>query len=173
MKILAAFLTLFVAIAALGFAFPPRRDLVTTIDIAALAARVWSVLTDTADYPAWNPDMVLKGALVPGQVIEHDEGHGSDRMVFHPTIVTATPERELAWLGHVGPPRILDALHYFRLQPVGGHTLFTQGEHLRGVLLLGFDSDQLLPGFEAMNAHLKARAEQRFPSDQAPTTSPP
>ncbi len=177
-RVLGAIAILLVLIAAAALAFPPHRDLVTTIDIAAPPDRVWAVLTDTAAYPAWNPDMVLKGALVPGQVIEHDEGQGSGRLVFHPTVMAATPARELSWLGHIGPPRIFDALHYFRLQPAAGpagsvHTLFTQGEHIRGVLLYVFDADQLLPGFKAMNARLKARAEQSFPTAPVPTTSRP
>ena len=173
MKLIAAAVLLLVLIVSLALAFPPRHDLLTTVDIAAPPARVWAVLTDTASYPAWNPDMVLKGALVPGQAIEHDQGQGSDRMVFYPTIVTAEPAHELSWRGQVVMPGILDAWHYFRLEPVGTHTVFTQGEHLRGVLLYAFNVDKLLPDFAAMNAHLKARAEQSFPTDMAPTTSRP
>jgi hypothetical protein len=100
--------------------------------------------------------MVLKGALIPGQVIEHDEGG----MVFHPTITAATPDRELAWLGHIGPPHVFDALHAFRLAPEGSGTRFTQSEHIRGVLLWLYDAGQLVPVFEAMNNRLKTQAER-------------
>jgi hypothetical protein len=146
---------LFAAVA-LALGFPPTRDVVTTIHIAAPPARVWAVLTDTARYPAWNPGMVLKGALIPGHVIEHDEG----KMVFHPTIMAATPNQELAWLGHIGPPRLFDALHVFRLAPEGDGTRFTQSEHIRGVLLWLYDASQLVPKFEAMNNRLKTAAEK-------------
>lgn len=138
----------------------PHRDIATTIDIAAPPERVWSILTDTAAYPAWNPQIAaLIGPLTPGAVVENREGTGEDQMVFHPTILVATAPRELRWLGHVGLPRILDAEHYFLLAPTSAGTRFTQGEHLRGVLLWTFDAGKLIPRFNAMNAALKARAE--------------
>jgi hypothetical protein len=166
MKILAAIAVLALIGAALGFAFPPERDVITTITIAAPPAQVWKVLTDTAAYPAWNPGMVLVGALAVGNVIEHDEGHGPRRMVFHPTIMTVAPDRALAWRGHMGPPRVFDALHYFTLAPQNGGTLFTQGEHLTGVALWLFDTRQMVPGFQAMNAALKARVENQAGAEQ-------
>ena len=160
MRRLAWIIVLAVAGIAAAFSFPPERDVTTSIMIAAPPAQVWKILTDTADYPAWNSDMVLTGALTVGNVIEHDEGHGRDRMVFHPTITTVAPNHAFAWLGHIGPPRVFDALHYFTLTPQNGGTLFVQGEHLRGVALWLFDAKQMVPRFEAMNAALKARAEQ-------------
>jgi hypothetical protein len=144
----------------LAFLLAPRHDIRTSIHIAAPPARVWAVLSDTAAYPAWNRGMELKGALIPGNTIEHDEGEGEDRMVFHPVVVKAEPERELAWQGHIGPPRVLDALHYFRLEPEDRGTRFIQGENLRGVLMWIWDWRQLVPRFQAMNAALKARAEK-------------
>ncbi len=161
LKVFAWIIVLALAGIAAAFSFPPERDVTTSIMIAAPPAQVWKVLTDTADYPAWNPGMVLTGALTVGNVIEHDEGHGRDRMVFHPTITTVAPDHALAWLGHLGPPRVFVALHYFTLTPQNGGTLFVQGEHLSGVALWMFDTKQMVPGFEAMNAALKTRAEQQ------------
>jgi hypothetical protein len=148
------------ALAGAAFALAPQRDIATSIRIAAPPERVWSILTDTAAFPAWNPEMTLKGALIQGHIIEHDEGSGDDRMVFHPVIVAMVPNHDLAWLGHSGPPRFFDALHSFHLAADGGGTIFTQTEHLRGVLLWLWDAGQLLPRFQAMNEALKARAEQ-------------
>ncbi len=161
MKTLAVIVVLALIGIGLAFAFPPERDVITTITIAAPPAQVWKVLTDTASYPAWNPNMVLIGDLAVGNVIEHDEGQGAHRMVFHPTIMTVAPDRALAWRGHMGPPHVFDALHYFTLAPQNGGTAFTQGEHLTGVALWLFDTKQMVPGFQAMNAALKARAEQQ------------
>jgi hypothetical protein len=160
MKKTAIGIAILLAAVALAFIFPPERDVITAIAISAPPSKVWAVLTNTGAYPEWNPNMVLKGDLVPGNVIEHDEGHGAERMVFHPTVVVVEPDHALAWLGHIGAPRIMDALHYFQLAPVNGGTLFTQGEHLRGVALWLFDSKQLLPDFKAMNQALKTRAER-------------
>ena len=152
-----------VAVIGGAFAFAPQTEVVTSIDIAAPPGRVWGVLTDTAAYPAWNPGMVLKGALVPGNTIEHDEGEGADRMVFHPVIVAAVRDAALSWRGHLGPPLILDVLHGFTLTPAGAGTRFTQSEHLRGILLWVWDWRQLVPRFQAMNAALKARVEHMPP----------
>jgi hypothetical protein len=161
MKILACIVLVAVLAMGLAFAFPPERDVITTITIAAAPAQVWKVLTDTAAYPAWNPNMVLTGDLAVGNVIEHDQGQGQNRMVFHPVVTTVAPDHALAWLGHMGPPHVFDALHFFTLTPQNGGTLFTQGEHFTGVALWLFDTKQIVPGFQAMNAALKARAEHQ------------
>ncbi len=81
--------------ACLAFVMAPAREVTTSITIDATPAQVWAVLTDTASYATWNPDKRLVGRLEPGQVIEHDEGLGDDRWVFHPVVLTATPGREL------------------------------------------------------------------------------
>ena len=146
-----------------AFALAPSRDVAATIHIDTPPDRVWAVLTDTAAYPAWNPGMTLAGALVPGNTITHTEGQGADRMVFHPVIVAASPPRELSWRGQLAAPGVLDVLHAFRLSPETGGTRFVQSEHLRGVLLWMWDARQLLPRFQAMNAALKARAENAPP----------
>ncbi len=152
----AAILLLLVA----AFAFPPRRDLLTTIDIASPPSRVWAVLADTAAYPQWNPHMRLVGRLVQGDVIEHVEIDDNDRIVFRPRLLVVRPDRELRWFGRIILPGLLDAEHYFLLRPVGGSTLMTQGEHLSGVALWIFDTGRLRSHFDEMNAALKTRAEQ-------------
>jgi hypothetical protein len=162
MRYLIGALAALLAATILACVLAPARDVAATIHIAAPPARVWAVLTDTTRYPAWNDGMRLKGALIPGHVIEHDE----EWMVFHPTVLAVTPDRELAWLGHIGPPRVFDALHDFRLAPEDGGTRFTQSEHIRGVLLWLWDPGQLVPHFEAMNNRLKTEAEK-------PGTAPP
>ncbi len=144
-----------------AFLAAPAADITTSIQIDATPAQVWAVLADTPDYPAWNPDMRLLGRLQEGQVIEHDEGQGPDRMVFHPVVLTAQPGRELRWFGRLWVPRLFDATHYFLLTPRDGGTWFTQGEQFRGVALWLFDVAQLRPGFEAMDAALKRRVEGR------------
>jgi uncharacterized protein YndB with AHSA1/START domain len=55
------------AFAGAAFALAPQRDIATSIRIAAPPERVWSILTDTAAFPAWNPEMTLKGALIQGR----------------------------------------------------------------------------------------------------------
>lgn len=143
-----------------AFAFPPRRDLLTTVDIAAPPPRVWAVLADIAAYPQWNPHMRLAGQLAPGRVIEHVEIDGNDRIVFRPRLLVVRPDRELRWRGRLLVPGLLDVEHYVLLRPAERGTLMTQGEHLRGVVLWFFDADTLRASFDEMNAALKRRVEQ-------------
>ncbi len=139
----------------------PRSDVLTTIEIAAPPASVWSVLTDAKDYPAWNPMIAgLRGPLVKGAVIENIEGYGEDRTIIWPRILVADTDRELRWRGHLwGLPGLFIGEHYFLLRPTPHGTLFTQGEHFRGVLLWLFDPQELVPAFEAMNIALAERAK--------------
>ena len=140
----------------------PRSDILTTIEIRAPPAAVWSVLTDADDYPAWNPMIAgLKGRLARGAVIETIEGYGADRTVIWPRVLIADRERELRWRGHLwGVPGLLVGEHYFLLRPTARGTLFTQGEHFGGALLWVFDAQELVPAFEAMNVALAGRAER-------------
>ena len=160
MKILGSAAVAILLLLAVAFGFPPSRDLVTTIDIAAPPSRVWAVLADTAAYPRWNPHMRLIVRLVPGKVIEHVEIDGDDRIVFHPRLLAVRPDRELRWLGRILVPRLLDADHEFLLRPVGTGTLLTQREQLRGVALWFLDTGGLRRQFEETNAALKAWAER-------------
>ncbi len=143
-----------------AFACAPRHDLVTTIRIAATPSQVWDVLTDTAAYPQWSPHMRLVGRLAPGSVIEHVEIDGNDRTVFWPRLLVVRPDRELRWLGRIAMPGVLDAEHFFLLQPSRRSTLMTQGEHLHGIGLWFFDPDALRSSFDEMNAALKMRVQQ-------------
>lgn len=140
----------------------PRSDILTTLEVKAPPASVWSVLTDPDHYPDWNPMIAgLKGRLAKGEVIENIEGYGADRTIIWPTILVADTQRELRWRGHLwGVPGLFVGEHYFLLRPTAHGTLFTQGEHFHGALLWLFDPQELVPAFEAMNVALAARAEQ-------------
>jgi hypothetical protein len=124
---------------------------------------VWTILTATADYPRWNPEITrLDGALVVGNVITFTEGSGDAAMVFRPTVLTVNPGHELKWRGSVGMPGLFDGEHRFRLEADGARTHFIQSERFSGILV-GKLSDDVLQNTAAsmrqMNAALKARAE--------------
>ena len=149
--------------AGVAFVIAPRNEIVTQIVIAAPPARVWSALTDATKYEAWHPDTRMLGRLEPGQVIEVQEGQGTDTMVFHPVVLVAQPGEEVRWRGHIWLPRVFDAVHYFRLEAEaeGGGTRLTQGEEVRGVALWLFDLRRLMPGFDQVNVALRRRAEDK------------
>ena len=84
-------------------------------------------------------------------------------MTFRPTILVATANLELRWLGHFLIPGIFDGEHYFRMsQTSPGQARFVQGERFSG-LLVGLMKARLdtgtKAGFMAMNDALKKRAE--------------
>ena len=135
-----------------------------TIDIAAPADRVWTILTDTAAYPEWNPFITkLDGSLTRGSRLAVTIAlPGAKPRRFTPTVTAVEPERRLAWLGRLLIPGIFDGAHSFDIEPLTPEsTRFTQSERFSGLLVM------MLPGvlrstesgFAAMNTALAARAE--------------
>lgn len=135
----------------------------TDIWIDSPPQTVWKVLTATADYPQWNPEISrLDGQLVEGNVIEFAEGSGQDAMVFRPTVLTVRPGQELRWKGALWFPGLVDGEHRFQLEASGNRTHFIQSEQFTGILVGKLSDDALketAESMKAMNAALKARVE--------------
>jgi hypothetical protein len=136
----------------------------TTIDIAADPDTVWTVLTDFASYAEWNPFMSrIEGAPEVGsRLAVRLTPAGGRGMTFKPTVLTATPGRELRWLGKLGFGGLFDGEHFFVLDrnaDVG--TRMTHGEKFSGILvsLMGAATKNADDGFDAFNRALKLRAE--------------
>jgi hypothetical protein len=143
--------------------FAPSREIVTHVDIDATPSQVWSILTDAASYPEWNPFLVsMEGELSEGKVLTNrmKTATGSE-ISFRPTVLKVAKDRELRWLGQFLLPRIFDGEHYFKLEARGGHTRLVHGERFSGVLLWFMDVDRFKANFEALNQALKSRAESR------------
>jgi hypothetical protein len=140
------------------------RHIHTEILIQASPQRVWSVLTDFAAYPDWNPFIVsLAGKPEWGERlavhIRTQDGKGHR---FRPVVLQATAPTRLRWLGRVGVPGLFDGEHDFELQPEAGGTRLLQRESFQGFLvplLWRTVGPATRAGFEAMNTALKARAE--------------
>jgi hypothetical protein len=135
----------------------------TSVAIAAPPAQVWAVLSDGASYPDWNPVMRrLDGLLAVGQRLTLQSRMGARTFTFRPTVLEATPERCLRWLGHLIVPGLFDGEHQFVLTPTAGGTLLQHSEHFRG-LLVPLLRSRLETGvrddFGAINAALRVRAE--------------
>ena len=84
-------------------------------------------------------------------------------MTFRPTVLAATPDEELRWLGHLLLPRVFDGEHQLLLASLGDRrTRFTQRELVRGILVpfTGGILAKTEQGFVAMNQALKKRAEE-------------
>lgn len=161
MNMLLAAASAAVILAAGAFAFAPRAEIVTEVEIDATPAEVWSVLGNTAAYRDWNPFIVaMEGELAEGARLTNTmrPERGSE-MTFRPVVLRAEPGRELRWLGRLLLPRIFDGEHYFVLEEREGRTRVVHGERFHGVLLWFIDAERFRADFQRMNAALKARVE--------------
>lgn len=140
------------------------RRVESEVEVHAPPAVVWSVATDASGYREWNPFLVrVEGPLREGEELTvRAEPPGTQGVTYHPTVTAVEPERRLAWLGRYGLPRLFDASHELRLEPVadGEHTRLVTTETFRGALVpLYLPESAVRSGVEAMNEALKARAE--------------
>lgn len=142
-----------------------RHRLDTSTEIAAPAARVWSVLVDFPSYPRWNPFVrSIAGIALAGERLQvRIEPPGQGGMTFRPVVLKAEEGRELRWKGKVLLPGLLDGEHYFVLEPAERGTLFRHGEIFSGLLVPLFRTSldgATREGFLAMNEALKREAEK-------------
>ena len=151
------------------------RVLESHIDIDTTPEQTWAVLTDFPTFAEWNPFITsIEGSPTAGQRLEVTI-HPPDgkAMTFKPTVRAGEPNRHLAWLGHLGVPRIFDGAHEFILESnARGGTSFTQRETFRGVLVPfgGKIFERTQRGFEQMNQALKERAERGAVAPDSPQT---
>ena len=141
------------------------HEIKTEIDIESTPERIWSILSDFAAFPSWNPFVLsIVGRIEKGaRLTVSIQPPGAKAMAFRPIVLSALPNQELRWLGHLVVPGLFDGEHYFQLENVApGHVRFVQGEKFSG-LLVGLAKSKLegatRNGFIAMNQALKARAE--------------
>ena len=145
------------------------KQLHTQIEIDAPAKRVWELLTDFASYPQWNPCIrYISGHPAPGERLQARlEPPGGRAMTFKPKVLTAEPNRELRWLGHLLVPGVFDGEHSFTIEPMEANRVrFVQREAFKGLLvpLLARSLEtNTQRGFEQMNRALKERAEAAPP----------
>jgi hypothetical protein len=141
------------------------KELHSQIEINASAERVWGILTDFASYPEWNPFIRrISGELKVGERLEvrlePPDGRG---ITLRPMVLSAEPNRELRWLGHMLVPGLFDGEHSLAIQPLEENRVrFVQSEAFKGLLvpLLARSLDNTtLRGFEEMNGALKERVE--------------
>jgi hypothetical protein len=140
------------------------HQLETQIEIAASVERVWSLLTDFASYPQWNPFIrSIEGHLEVGRrlnvFIQPPDSRG---MHFKPTLLAVERNRELRWKGKLLMAGLFDGEHYFRIESAPGGATFHQGEIFSGVLVPFFRSSlegATKQGFISMNEALKRKAE--------------
>ena len=142
----------------------------TGIDIAAPPWRVWRVLTDFAAYPAWNPVLTrIEGCPEPGaRLCVRIELPGRSAVTLTPKVVVLETGRALRCRCRLlGLPGLLGGEHAFELERLaeGRATRLRHAARVSGLLApvvrLGGVLEATRRGLEAMDAALKAEAEQR------------
>ena len=154
-----------IALAA-GVAATVPKIIETRIAIKASPSKVWSILTNFSAMPSWNPFITaISGNVLPGTRLSVTIAPpGQSRMTFAPTVLAATPNQELRWLGTVANRWMFAGEHYFLLNPTSdGETSLIHGERFSGILapliMRGRILEATKDGFLAMNAALKRRSE--------------
>lgn len=141
------------------------KHLETSIEINASREKVWSIITDFASFPEWNPFVVMaQGKAGKGERLHiRVAAPNSKPMEFKPTIETFEPNSELMWKGSLPIPGLFIGRHYFKVEDAGaGKVRLVHGEHFSGLLVpflwKGIDTN-VRKGYELMNQAVKERAE--------------
>ena len=145
----------------------------TEIEIDASSDDVWKTLTDFASYGEWNPFITrVAGELKEGETVDVSIALPfSKSLDFNLTILQIDTGYELVWKGETLGSRVLDGIHYFRIEDLGaGKVRFSQGEKFTGLLLYivtPFIKGSVENNFNKMNLALKNRAEGVIKIDDA------
>src|SRR5579871_3857692 len=97
------------------------KQLKTQIEINATPLKVWTVLTDFANYKNWNPFISeLSGSVaVDNQIKVMLKPEGSKGMQFKPTVTSYEVAKRFSWKGKLWIGGIFDGEHIFELEPMG------------------------------------------------------
>lgn len=139
------------------------KEIRTEIIIRATSEKIWDILTDFENYPNWNPFITfIKGKVEEGsQINVRIAPPNGKAMVFKPTVITKTENRELKWLGTVLFKGLFDGEHRFELKDnANGTVTFVESEQFRGIFTGLFNPEKTINGFHEMNKKLKELAEK-------------
>ncbi len=142
------------------------RTIRSAIEIRAPLETVWSVLTDFAAYPEWNPHVRrVQGTVEYGaRITIHTRPPGGRLIVMRPHVVTWEPPKELRWRSTFVSESLFSGEHGFRLEPITtGRVRFVQDETFSGMLVPLYSRLRLprtRTGFDDTNEALRDRAER-------------
>lgn len=141
-----------------------RRQIETTVDIAASVERVWTELTSFGKYREWSHFILgIDGEPRAGTKLEVRLDDGSRPMTIRPVVLRSSPSEELRWKGKLGAEFLFSGEHYFQLRALpDGRTRLTHGEIFCGILtplLWGTLNTRTRKAFGEFNEALRVRAE--------------
>jgi len=142
------------------------QTLHASADIDAPAERVWSIVTDFARYPEWNPFIVrAAGEQRVGARLEVTIRAPDVRAVtFRPRVLDVEPGRLIRWKGQLWLPGLFDGRHALSVEPLDeGRSRFTTHEEVSGILVpvLGKVMRASQQGFEQMAEALRRRVAEQ------------
>lgn len=130
-------------------------------NINASASTVWSIITDAAAYPNFDPvNIRIEGTIAEGEKVTAYTTFSPDR-AFPATVSTFTPNKYMEWTGGM-PLGLFKGVRSFRLdEKTDGSVDFTLREEFSGPLLFMMKSQlpDMTEAFQGFVAGLKARAE--------------
>jgi len=142
-----------------------NKSIRTEIIINASKEKVWGILTDFANYPAWNPFIRnISGELVAGGKLTVTLLNGSKDFVIRPRVLSVTPNKYFDWIGNLGFKGIFDGRHYFEIEELGRRQVqLNHGEYFSGLLsgyILKKIGNDTRANFIRMNQAIRELAEK-------------
>lgn len=132
-----------------------------TTTIKASPDTIWSILTNAAAYPEWDPGVDrIEGRIAPGETLKAFSKLSPGR-AFPAKVTEFVPGRKMTWTGGM-PLGLFKGVRTFTLTPKGNDSVeFTLREVFSGPLLpiFGRTVPNMTSTFEQFAAGLKQRAE--------------
>jgi hypothetical protein len=139
-----------------------RIETGVAIRIQATPERVWSLLTNAAQFPSWNSTVTsIEGEIALGRKLAIRVPLAPKR-TFHPKVAVFEPARRMEWSEGTAP--MFRGRRTFTLVPGSdGAVEFSMVEVLSGVMLpmIKGSLPDFGPAFEQYAADLKREAERR------------
>jgi len=139
----------------------------TQIKINAPLEKVWNQLVDFKSYPKWNRFMTrIEGIQRVGEKLKVNIlPPGGSPATFKPTLTKYEHNKEMRWVGTLGPKWLFCGEHYFQLKDNGdGTTDFIHGENFSGwmePLFRRLAGKKTTAGFNLMNTNLRKAVEAK------------
>ncbi len=136
-----------------------RMECGVAIRIDAPPEKVWSLLTNLADFPKWNSTVEsIEGKIEDGAKLAIKVPSAPGR-TFSPRVSAIEPNRSMVWSDGFAP--MFRGVRTFSLTPTGGGTEFRMVEVFSGAMLpmIAGSLPDFVPIFTTYAADLKRRAE--------------